>query len=237
MKQKQQVSVRKLVACILCMLCGVQISNAQNLLTKDFTMTKPISVFKLRDNSALKTDPSSDKCTLRFHTFPNGYFTYELELSGKTFAEITGMAEKGVFDTDNFYVSWTGNSNRNLNAGKLDGGIFAVTTASGKMDGLFAPDTNGGTVVVTGQVGNCITDIHSGQTLAQVEKAVTKNLGNMIALKENGTVDGLTRYTAFSYRLKDDMIKKNLAHLKMDDPYAHFYFDSNRKLVKWYNVK
>lgn len=237
MRQKQQISVRKLMACILCMLCTVQFAKAQKLLTSDFTMTKPISVFKLRDNGALKTDPSSDKCTLRLYNFPNGYFTYELELSGKTFAEITGAAEEGVFDTANFYVTWTGNRNRNLNVAKLERGIYAVMSASGKMDGLFAPDTNGGTVVVTGQIGDCITDIHSGQTLAQVEKAVTKNMGNMIALKENGTVEGLTRYTAYSYRLKDDMLKKNLAHLKMDDPYAHFYFDANRKLVKWYNVK
>lgn len=228
---------RELMLLILCMLCTVQFAQAQELLTSDFTITKPVSVFKLRDNGGLQTDPSTDKCTLRFYTFPNGYFTYELELSGDTFTEMIGAAGEGVFDTNNFYVTWTGNRNVNLNAAKLDGGIYAVMSASGKMDGLFGPNTNGGTVVVTGQIGDCITDIHSGQTLAQVQKAVTKNMGNMIALKENGTVDGLTRYTAYSYRLKDDMLKKNLAHLKMDDPYAHFYFDANQKLVKWYNVK
>lgn len=238
MRQKQQMSVLKPMVCILCMLCTVQFAKAQKLLTSDFTITKPINSFKLESNGALKTNPSTDKCTLRFHKFSNGYFTYELELSGKTFAEMTGAAEKGIFDSENFYVTWTGNTNWNLNAAKLERGIYAVMSSSGKIDGLFGTNDSGEwVVVVTGQIGNCITDIHTGQTLAQVQKAVTKNMGNMIALKESGIVDGLTLYTAYSYRLKDDMIKKNLTHLKMDDPYAHFYFDANQKLVKWYNVK
>lgn len=223
---------------LVLMMCICDQVMAQRILSSDMTTTKPINFMKLAD-TMMKFDGVNDKATLRFFTFGNGYITYELEISGPT--------AKGICDKqkelkgDKLYYTWTGNTNRSINAMEMSNNGFPaylVMTPSQKMDGFFAQSSDGLMVMVTGQIPDCITDVHSGMTLSEITTSM-KGLLNTpsVEMKEIGTENGLKKYTLFGARLQNDVIRKNLTHVKQDDPYAHFYFDNAGKLVKWYRVK
>ena len=217
-------------------LCGK--SMAQKILSSDMTITKPIYFMKVSD-TPMKMDGVNDKATIRFFTFGNGYITYELELSGPTIKEICDSQEE--LKGDKLYFTWTGNTNRSINAMCLSNNglpMYLVATPSQKMDGILAKDSDGWMVMLTKQVPSCITDVHSGMTLSEITEGLKGLLKTpTVVMKETGTENGLKKYTLFGARLQDDIIRDDLTHLKQDDPYAHFYFDNAGKLVKWYLVK
>lgn len=202
------------------------------------TITKNIYFMKM-GNSPMKMDGVNDKATIRFFTFGNGYITYELEVSGPTIKEV--CASQPALKGDKLYYTWSGNTNKNINAMCLSANgspMYMVATPSQKMDGILGKSPDGWMVLITDQVPNCITDVHSGMTLSEITEGM-KGLLNTpnLAMKEIGTENGLKKYTLFGARLQDDAIRDDLSHFKMDDPYAHFYFDNDGKLVKWYRVK
>ncbi len=220
-------------------LCALMISlcatvYAQQILSTDMTITKPIYFMKMGDN-ALKLDPANDKCTLRFNTFGNGYISYELELEGPTIAEVCKAANM----TENkLYYTWTGNTNRNLNAMKMSNNgypFYMVATPSQKMDGMFAQSSDGWMILVTGQV-KCITDVHSGMTVSQITDKLKGLIGNGISMKEVGTEGALKKYALYGARVQNNGVSRP-AEFRVDDAYAFFYFDAEGKLAKWYMVK
>lgn len=92
----------KLVFGIIALCMGVS-SNAQQILSSDMTITKPIYFMKVGGNP-VKMDPAKDSCTVRFFKFNDGYITYDLELSGSTIRKMLkdgGEAgEKNEFHMD-----------------------------------------------------------------------------------------------------------------------------------------
>lgn len=229
-------NLKKILFVFLLTFCGK--AMAQQILSSDMTVSKPI-IAMLINNSPMKMDGVNDKATIRFFTFGNGYITYELEVSGPTVKEICDSREE--LKGDKLYYTWSGNTNRNLNAMCLSNAgspMYMVATPSQKMDGMLGCKGNEWLTVITGQVPGCITDVHTGMNLSEITEGM-KGLLNTpsVVMNEVGTEGGLKKYTLFGARLQDDAIRDDLTHLKQDDAYAHFWFDEEGKLVKWYRVK
>lgn len=228
-------SLKTILLVLMMCLCGK--SMAQEILSSDMTITKPIYFMKLGD-TPMKMDGVNDKATLRFFKF-NSYMTYELELSGPTIKEICDSQKE--LKGDKLYFTWTGDTNRSIGAGCMwnDGlPMYLVATPPQRMDGILAESSDGWMVLITNQIPSCITDVHSGMTLSEITEGMKGLLKTTtVVMKETGTENGLKKYTLFGARLQDDIIRDDLTHLKQDDPYAHFYFDNAGKLVKWYQVK
>ena len=229
-------SLKTILLVLMVCLCGK--SMAQEILSSDMTITKPIGFMKLGDKT-MKMDGVNDKATMRFFTFGNGYITYELELSGPTIKAVCDSEKE--LKGDKLYFTWTGNTNRSINAACLSNKglpMYLVATLSQKFDGMLGKTSDGWGVVITGQIPSCVTDVHSGMTLSEITEAMKGLLKTTaVAMKETGTENGLKKYTLFGASLQDDIIRDDLTHLKRDDPYAHFYFDNAGKLIKWYLVK
>lgn len=228
-------SLKTILLVLMLCLCGQ--TMAQQILSSDMTVTKPIYFMKLKD-TPIKMDGVNDKATIRLFMFGNGYICYELELSGPTIKEICDSQEE--LKGDKLYFTWTGNTNRNMNAMYMPNNgspMYLVATPSQKMDGILGKSSDGWMVVITDQI-KCYTDVHSGMTLSEITEGM-KGLLNTptVVMNEAGTENGLKKYTLFGARLQDDIIRNDLTHLKQDDPYAHFYFDNAGKLVKWYFAK
>lgn len=207
-------------------------SRAQEIVTSDMTVTKPISLIQLSGTN-YKTDPSSNKATIRVFTFGK-YITYELEVAGSFFEE----AHKSAGTTgDKNYFTWSGSTDW-MNVGHITSPntAYLVLDSQRNMDGMLGMTNNIWVVLVSGKVGNCVTDIHTGSTLDEIKESI-KGLSSMMTIKETGTVDGLKEYTAFGAALHDDPIYSNRVNARNDDPYAKFYFGADGKLVKWYMMK
>lgn len=194
---------------------------AQQLITSDITISKPLSIFSY-ENNVVRVDPAKHKATLRVFTFDK-YVTYELALSGPDFSKDRNST---------LYFSWVGSTNK-IAAISQDGPMYAVANNSG-VDGLFGYNSEVGWMVAISKklVNNCITNIHSGCSITDVREAIM-SLGAAVSLKETGTKQNLKEYTLYGLQLHDHpFLNKSTA--RTDDPYAKFYFDANNKLVKWY---
>ena len=221
----------KSVFAILCLFALSLSTNAQQMLTSDITVTYPIYYHKL-GGSDYRLDPATHNATLRFFSFGK-YFTYEIELSGPVFKEANqSINKKG----DKRYFSWSGSTDF-MSAAHITSpnNMYVLADAQKRMDGLFGKGDEGWMVIVTGQLKNCITDIHSGSTLTEVQTAM-KGLGQYTSFKETGTVGSLKEYTVYGFQLDDHPIR-NQTTARKDDPYAKFYFNANNVLVKWYMLK
>lgn len=211
------------------MLCLSISTSAQQMITSDLEITKPMYFHQL-NGSNFKLDPATHKGTLR--VFVSGkYLTYEVELSGPVFEEANKANNKSG---DKTYFTWTGSTDY-MNAALLNGNTYLVADTQRRMDGLFAEKEGNWMFLVTGQLSNCITDIHTGCTVSDVKNGL-KGLGQVTAFKETGVVGSLTEYTMYGAKLHDHPILDK-TDVRKDDPYAKFYFDKNGKLVKWFMMK
>lgn len=228
----------KLVFGIIALCMGVS-SNAQQILSSDMTITKPIYFMKVGGNP-VKMDPAKDSCTVRFFKFNDGYITYDLELSGST---IRKMLKDGGEAGEKMNFTWTGNINRTANSSCInavriqsDGyPAYLVTTPSQQMDGFLSQRQEGWMALITGQI-DFISGISIGMTVNEIRDKL-KGMSSAVKLVEAGKVGNLTEYTLLGARMEKDAYKRNLTHLRKDDAYAHFYVDNAGKLVKWYMVK
>lgn len=222
----------KAVVVLLAVFGFCSTAHAQQLITSDMTLTKPVYFLLLGDNK-YKVDPAKHKGTVRVFTFGD-YITYEAELSGPDFADINKELK---VSGDKIFFSWSGSTNKINAATQMNSGqpcYFVVSTQRG-LDGMLAQSDDGWMFIVTNQVPNCITDIHTGCTLADVQTAL-KGLGHLITLKQTGTAGGLKVYTAYGSKMNENRVY-NRVDVKNNDPYAKFYFNANGKLVKWYLMK
>ena len=101
----------KLMLCFVALCLGIS-AHAQQPLSQDMTITKPVFYAKIGGNQ-LKMDPANDKCTLRFFKFKSGFITYDLELSGPTIKKILQDSGETV---EKMNFTWTGNVDRVANA-------------------------------------------------------------------------------------------------------------------------
>lgn len=225
----------KLMLCFVALCLGIS-AHAQQTLSKDMTITKPIYYAEAGGNP-LKLDPANDKCTLRFFKFSDGFITYDLELSGPTIKNLL----KGNGEKMNF--TWTGNVNRvpnapciNATASKNKGlPMYFVATPSQQIDGVFGQNETGWLVVINGKI-DFISGISIGMTLSEI-KAKLKGMTNLVNIEKSGTDGTMTIYTLYGARLRNDPNNRNVSQVRKDDAYAHFYMGSDGKLVKWYMVK
>lgn len=228
----------KLMLCLVVLCLGIS-AHAQQILSQNMTITKPIYYAKIGENQ-LKMDPANDKCTLRFFKFNDGFITYDLELSGPTIKKILQDSGEKV---EKMNFTWTGNIDRVANAPCINAvssknkglPMYFVSTPSQQMDGFLAQQQEGWMVLITGQI-NFISGISTGMTLSEI-KAKLKGMTNLVNIEKSGTEGTMTRYTLYGARLKNDPYKRNTSQVHKDDAYAHFYMDANGKLVKWYMVK
>lgn len=228
----------KLMLGIVAMCLGLS-AHAQQTLSQDMTITKPIYFMKAGENP-LKMDPANDKCTLRFFKFKGGFITYDLEISGPTIKKILQDSGEKV---EKMNFTWTGNVDRVANAPCINAissknkglPMYFVSTPSQQMDGFLAQQQEGWMVLISGQI-KFISGISTGMTLSEI-KAKLKGMTNLVNIEKSGTDGTMTIYTLYGARLKNDPYKRNTSQVTKDDAYAHFYMDANGKLVKWYMVK
>lgn len=228
----------KLMLCFVALCLGIS-AHAQQPLSQDMTITKPVFYAKIGGNQ-LKMDPANDKCTLRFFKFKSGFITYDLELSGPTIKKILQDSGETV---EKMNFTWTGNVDRVANAACINAmsmknngyPVYLVTTPSQQTDGLLCQNETGWMVLIPGQI-DFISGISTGMTLSDI-KAKLKGMTNLVNIEKSGTDGTMTIYTLYGARLKSDPYNRNVSQVRKDDAYAHFYMDANGKLVKWYMVK
>jgi hypothetical protein len=165
-------------------------------------------------------------------------YSHPLDPGLKTAILTVDVDWKALGADDNQPIDWSW-SGRGVNA-KVDNNKDYIYILDGSVGAAGIGSVEGNEVIfLAGESPNQLTGLRQGMLLDDLARYIQKEIPGTRVVVTDKVVKGLTQYLLLSYGERKVYEVTGDYHYSIhnNEPYFSFWFDKNKKLVKWFKLK